>query len=136
MKALRAGKLKAAIRTLSPVLPAGPWAVLADGEKFLWAADSKAAYAADGITLWRVPPSSPDLNPVEKMWGWLRKQLRRMDLADLKAKRPVPGRAAYQARIRNVLKTQRAQVVAAKCALSLKSVCKAVIKAGGARTRH
>lgn len=136
VRALRAGKLKDAIRSLKPVKARGPWTVLADGEKFLWSVDSTAAYERDKIALWRVPPSSPDLNPVEKMWGWVRKQLRAMDLADLKAKRPVPGRLAYKTRIRNLLKTKRAQTAATKFALSLKTVCKAVVRAKGARTRH
>ena len=41
-----------------------------------------AAYRAQKIRLWGVPPKSPDLNPIEMLWGWLRKKLRLMDLAE------------------------------------------------------
>ena len=36
---------------------------------------SKEAYEAKGIHLWQIPPRSPDLNPIEKFWGWLQKDL-------------------------------------------------------------
>ena len=110
--------------------------MLADGEKFLWAAASRAAYVADGIALWRVPPSSPDFNPVGKMWGWLRKRLRPMGLMDLKSKGQAPGKAAYKRRIRNLVNTKSAQGAAAKFVLRLKSVSKVVVKGNGARTRR
>ena len=44
-------------------------------------------------------------------------------LRALEAKRPVPGKTAYKARIRNFLRSKRAQAVAAKFAASMKSVC-------------
>ena len=47
------------------------------------------AYAFKNIQLWDVPPKSPDLNPIEMFWGWIRKKLRSMDLADLRTKRPL-----------------------------------------------
>ena len=52
------------------------------GESFLRAKVCKAAYLAKKISLWDVPAKSPDLNPVEMFWGWLRRKLRLMALAD------------------------------------------------------
>ncbi|CAE7507963.1 unnamed protein product, partial [Symbiodinium natans] len=49
------------------------------------------AMAAKNITLWPVPASSPDLNPVEKFWAWLRRRLRHLDREDLRRKRPPIG---------------------------------------------
>ena len=63
---------------------------------------SKAAYEAKGIRLWQIPPRSPDLNPIQKFWSWLRRELRRRDLQDWEAKRPALGRTAYRARLRAV----------------------------------
>ncbi len=76
-----------------------------------------------GTTLWQIPAKSPDLNPVERFWGWLRKKLRAMDLANAVAKRHALGRMAYIARVKRVLKTMKAQRVASACAKGLRRVC-------------
>ena len=60
------------------------------------------AYRAKRIVLWDCPPKSPDLNPVEMFWGWMRKKLRRMDLADLRKKRKPLGKVAYHAKLKSV----------------------------------
>ena len=64
-KAVRDGKLTAALRLLNPMKKTGPWTVLCDGEGFLRAKVSMTAYRAKKIVLWDVPAKSPDLNPVE-----------------------------------------------------------------------
>ena len=69
---VKAGKLRGAIKRIKPVKPHGPWAVLCDNEGFLNAAKTSAAHRVAKVMLWRVPPRCPDLNPVEKFWGWLR----------------------------------------------------------------
>ena len=135
VKVVNAGKLKNAIQSISPVKPRGPWQVLCDGEKFLWTGASEAACAACGVSMWRVPPKSPDLNPIEKYWGWLRKQLRLKDLADMRAKRPVISKLAYKARVRAICDTQKAKHVASKFAGDMRRVCKEVIKKKGQRSR-
>ena len=84
------------------------------------------------MNLWKIPKHSHDLNPVERFWSWLKKKLRAMDLADCVANRPVLGKTAYKQRIRAVLKTKKAQQVATNCAVSLKKVCKEVVKLKGA----
>ena len=83
------------------------------------------------MTLLRIPAKSPDLNPVERFWAWLRKRLRALDLADAVAKRPVLGKTAYKARVQRV-KGQKAQRVAANCAISLRKKCREVVLKKGA----
>ena len=101
-KAVRDGKLTAALRALNPKKRRGPWTVLCDNEGFLRAKASMAAYSPRSITLWSVPPKSPDLNPVEMFWGWLRKKLRSMDLEDLRKKRRLLDKTAYVARVKGL----------------------------------
>ncbi|CAE8653377.1 unnamed protein product [Polarella glacialis] len=129
------GKLTNAIRSLSPTKPRGPWWVLCDNETFLRTAVSQAAHKAQGISLWSVPPRSPDLNPVEKFWAWLRRTLRQKDWADLRAGRKALDKKAYQARVRSTCRTKRAQAVAASCAGGLRKVCKEVVAKKGAMAR-
>ncbi|CAE8595265.1 unnamed protein product, partial [Polarella glacialis] len=126
------GKLTNAIRSLSPTKPRGPWWVLCDNETFLRTAVSQAAHKAQGISLWSVPPRSPDLNPVEKFWAWLRRTLRQKDWADLRAGRKALDKKAYQAKVRSTCRTKRAQAVAASCAGGLRKVCKEVVAKKGA----
>ena len=132
---VRQGKLVAAIKALDPVNKRGPWWVIADNESFLRTALSKAAYRQQKIKLWGIPPKSPDLNPVEKFWGWVRKQLRAQDFADLRARRRVPGKTAYTLRVKKLLRSARAQRVASNIALGLKRVCKQVAKNKGAASK-
>lgn len=75
---------------------------------------------------------SPDLNPVEKFWSWLRWRMRDMDLADLAAKRPVLGKLAWKARLMRVVRTKKAKAVAANTMANLKKVCATVKKTGAA----
>ena len=121
---------------MSPVSRIGPWTILADGETFLWAPESQRAYTATRVSLWKVPPNSPDLNPVEKMWGWVRKELLLNGLTDLRARRRVPAKQAYKARLVCLLKSRRAQTVASKFVRGYRKVCKDAVQARGARTRH
>ena len=81
---MRDGKLTGAIRSLRPSKRVGPYTVLCDGEKFLQAKKNMHAYRRPKISLWTCPAKSPDLNPVEMFWGWLRKKLWRMYITDLK----------------------------------------------------
>ena len=85
--------------------------------------------------LWHIPPRSPDFNPVEKFWSWVRKQLRAMDLADLKAKRPPVQRTALQARVRSLLRAVKAKSMSKNHVQSLHKTCREVVKTKGAATR-
>ena len=133
LKAVKAGKLKGAVRSLKPQ-GKRPWHVLCDNEKFLKQKDVMNACAKEGIKLWFVPPRSPDLNPVEKYWAWLRRELRQMDLRDLNAKRAVPTKGAIQRRVRNLMKTQKSQRVESSIARGFRKTCQKVIKVKGAHS--
>ena len=68
----------------------------------------------------------------EKFWSWLRRELLRRDLQDLKDKRPVLKKPAYLKRVQAVCRSARAQEVAANCALNFRKACQQVSDAGGA----
>lgn len=135
VEALREGSLMAALRHCNPRKRSGPWGVLCDNEAFLRAGPCCTYYSRHNITLWNLPAKSPDLNPIEKMWGWMRKRLRAMDLADLKAGRPVPGRTAYRERVKRLLRSQKAQTVARNFYSNIRTVAKRVKKAKGGAVR-
>ena len=92
-------------------------------------------HSASKMSLWRVPPKSPDLNPVEKFWGWLRRELLIRDLADLKARRAVLGPSAYKARVTAIMKSKKANLKAGKFAGDFRRVCKEVVRKKGARVK-
>ena len=113
----------------------GPWKIISDNERFLRAEGSKTAYRRFAIELIEMPPRSPDLNPVEKMWGWVRKELRARDLRDFAEGVPVLGKVAYRDRIKRLLRSSRAQAVAKNIAKNFRTVCKRVVKAKGVAVR-
>ena len=133
--ALRSDKMASALRHLRPRGRASPWVVLCDNEHFLTAKESMKAYAAKRIELWQIPPCSPDLNPIEKFWGWLRRELKRRDLKDLQKKRPALSKAAFRMRVRAVLRAQKTQSAASRFAHGLFKVCKEVKSKKGAASR-
>jgi hypothetical protein len=104
-------------------------------EGFLECNVAKKLYSKLRIKMWHVPPRSPDHNPVEKFWAWMRKKLRAPDLKDAVSNRPVLGKTAYRERVRRALKSQEARTVAKICALGLRKVCKRVVESGGIATR-
>ena len=132
---VRQRKLRNAVLSLNPARKTGVKHVLCDNERFLTTAASTRAMRQAKIRLWHIPPLSPDLNPVEKFWAWMRRALRSMDLADCVAGRPVLTRQQYTARIRAVARSQRAQRAAAACATGLRRVCQEVQRRKGAATR-
>ena len=67
-------------------------------------------------------------------WSWLRKKLRAMDLADAVAKRPALTKPLYVARVKRVLRSKKAQTVAAACATGFRKVRKEVVAKNGAAT--
>ena len=90
------------------------------------------AYAQKRVRLWAVPPRSPDLNPIEMFWGWVRRQLRLQDLDDLRHHRAPLTKAAYILRIEALFRSAKAQEVAGKCAMKLRSKCRDVLASSGA----
>ena len=71
------------------------------------------------------------MNPIEMFWGWLRRKLRLMDLADLRQKRRPLGKLAYTQRIRGVIRTSKAQAVAKNFAKRFRTACKQVVRRQG-----
>jgi hypothetical protein len=133
---VRSGGLSQALRKINPGRRVAPWSVLCDNESFLRHPSCRRAYAAKNIQLWGVPPKSPDLNPVEMFWGWVRRQLRLKDLEDLRMKRPTMSRVDYRRRVQGLLRGATAQRMAKRFASTLRMTCKRVIKNMGAAARN
>jgi transposase len=133
--AVRCGKLKEAILRMKPVRRRGPWFILTDNESFLRAPASVEAHRMAKIQLWGIPPRSPDLNPVEKFWSWLRRAVAAKDLVDLRCGRAPVDKAAFKLRVQRLLRTRKAQGVASNCTLNLKKVCAEVVRKDGAASR-
>ena len=55
--------------------------------------------------------------------------------ADIRARRVVLGKFAYTQRVQKLLRSRRAQEVAANIALGFKRVCKQVVANGGAASK-
>ena len=127
-KMVRKGDLVRAVKAVKPVKGAGPWTVLCDNETFLRTKVCSAAHKAVKVKLWSIPRRSPDCNPVEKFWAWLRSRLRAMDLRDAVAKRAVPSKTAYRARVRRLCQTKKAQKVAGNHARALEGVCRIILQ--------
>ena len=95
---------------------------------------AQAAHAKAGVRLWHIPPRSPDLNPAERMWAWMRRKLRDMDLADLKNGRKGVTKGGLKGRVRALFRTSAANAIAGKYARGLRQVCREVIRRRGAAT--
>ena len=135
-RAVEKGKLVAACKAARTDRKRGPWRILCDNESFLKTKLTKAAHLKAKVELWHIPPRSPDLNPVERFWGWLRKRLRAMDLADLKAGRQPVKRAGLKARVRALLESPKAKEVAKSHFMSLHKTCAEVKRKRGAASTH
>lgn len=135
VRALQQGRLRKALGELNPERVRGPWTVLADNEAFLKASPAQTEYERLSVAMWHIPARSPDLNPIEKYWGWLRRQLRALDLQDALAKRTPLSKTAYRRRVRAVCRSPKAKAVAAAYANGLCKVCKEVVQKKGAASR-
>lgn len=131
--AVESGKLVNACKAARPDRTHGPWHVLCDNESFLRA--SSTAHRGVGVHLWQIAPRSPDLNPVEKYWSWLRRKLRAMDLADLVAKRIPVSKKGLKDRVKRLVQTTQSSEVGRKCAAGLRRVCLEVKRKKGGATR-
>jgi hypothetical protein len=129
---LKSGVVMQAVRALQPGRHVGPRRIICDNETFLDCKPCRAFYKKKNIILMHIPPHSPDLNPIESFWGWLRQTLRRRDLEDLRLKRPPLGKTAYKQRVRSVLRSKKAQSVAKAKFRNFKKVCQTVWKKKGA----
>ena len=84
------------------------------------------------VKLWHTPAKSPDLNPVERFWAWLKHKLRKMDLTDALQNRPLLSKKAYRDRIRRVVRSKKAAETAGNIAKSFRKVCRTVAAKRGA----
>ena len=134
--AVKDGKLLGAIKGLNPGKRGCPYTVLCAGERYLHAKRLLPLYRRKKIVMWQCPATSPDLNPVETCWGWMRRKLRKMALADLKAKRTVLQKPEYIARIKSIFRTGKAQQVANAFAWKFRSSCKQLVLRRGAAADH
>ena len=108
--------------------------LLCDNESFMAGNECKKEYRKKNIQLLNIPPRSPDFNPIESFWGWLRQAMRRRNLEDMRDKRPALGKTAWMCRLKRSLKTQKAQTVAKHKFQNLKKACKVVYKKNGAHS--
>ena len=123
------------LRQLNPGVRDRPWRILCDGERFLHSKNALKAYERHGISVWTIPAHSPDLNPIERFWSWLRSELRRRDLQDYKSKRPSLTKDQYIRRVKMVLSSAAASQRASRIAKGFRKVCKEVQKKKGAAAR-
>ena len=65
----------------------------------------------------------------------MRRRLVTLDLRDLRKRKAALGRVAFKRRVQHICKSQKAQRVAASCALGLKKVCHEVIRLYGGMAR-
>ena len=100
-----------------------PLVILCDNECFLTAPASRAAHAKARVKLFHVPARSPDLNPVEMFWSWLRKRLRAMDLDDLRAGRPALAKVSLKLRVRTLIRKPQAMKTATNIFKKLRTKC-------------
>lgn len=134
-EAVNAGNMERALRQVNPGKRGGPWKILTDNESFLRAGPAAAAHRRAKVRLWeRLPAKSPDLNPVEKFWAWLRKRLRAADLKDLNAKREPVGKTEFKRRVRRLIVTEKAKLVASNIYRDLRNAAQECKDRGGAAT--
>ena len=129
--AVNSGALLKALQTANSGKKHGPWRILCDNESFLRAPLSQAAHKKFKVELWKLPAKSPDLNPVEQYWAWVRKKMAAMDLADLAAKRQAIGKCAFKARFLRLVKTPAGKAVAKNCVGHLLKTARVVKDNGG-----
>ena len=124
-----------AVRKLQPGRHT-PRRLLCDNESFLSAKLVRPLYKQRRIRMLHMTARSPDLNPIESFWGWLRRELRRRDLEDLRLKRAPLNKAEYEQRVKQVLRTTKAQNVAKAKFRNFKKVCQEVVRKKGAMSRQ
>ena len=72
-----------------------------DNEKFL---KQPKVYSRHRLTMKCFPPSSGDLNPIETVWAWLRKELAKREMADIDQRRTLTT-AQFRQRAAQILQS-------------------------------
>ena len=135
VKVLNSGSLSRAMQALRSSSGRKPWSILCDNESFLSCKPCEILYKKKHMRLLHIPARSPDFNPIESFWGWLRQHLRLLDLSDLRKGRKPLGKSAYRLRVKSVLKSAKAQAVAKAKFNNFKKVCQEVWAKKGAASR-
>lgn len=135
VKVVKSGKLTQAVQKLRSGRSRAPWKILCDSESFLEAKPCRKVYITKRFQLLHIPARCPDLNPIESFWGWVRARLRNRDLEDLNRGRQPLGKTAYRTRVRNFLRSRKAQDVAKAKFKAFKKVCQEVKDKRGAASR-
>ena len=84
-----------AARVLAPTLEPGDIVVM-DNLSVHKNNAARAAIEKAGAEIWKLPPYSPDLNPIEKMWSKVKAYLRKAKARDADALYQAVGRAMAQ----------------------------------------
>ena len=63
-----------------------------------------SVYAQHGLTMKCFPPNSGDLNPIEMVWAWLRKELAKKEMVDLDEDRSLTA-AEFRRRASHILRS-------------------------------
>ena len=134
-EAVTRGDFRAAVKAASG-RARGPWIVLCDNEGFLSSTLCETARKKAKVSMWRVPARSPDLNPAEKYWSWLRRRLRALDLMDAKAKKLVLSKAEYRTHVRRVMNAARSNTVAANIVGGVRKTCRDIHALGGGAAKR
>ena len=71
--------------------------VFHDGERALHSPPAMSAYATVGVQCGKLPPSSPDLNPIENVWAMLNSRLASTKPAAWESEK------AFRVRVRNAV---------------------------------
>ena len=90
-------------------MPALRRAVAGEASKKIWHDNEKflvqpATYRRNGLQSITYPPNSGDLNPIETVWAWLRRDLGRRELEDLREGRDISV-SQFRQRVARVLAT-------------------------------
>jgi transposase len=76
----------------------GKAALVLDGERCMHGEEAAAALKTLKVTVHKLPPASPDFNPIENAWAELQKRLRKTDPGTLETE------ADFKARVANAVK--------------------------------
>ena len=59
------------LQLISDATPKGRYAIVIM-DRASWHSNKTAAFKFDNLSIMHLPPYSPELNPIERVWSWLR----------------------------------------------------------------
>jgi hypothetical protein len=106
--------------------PNGPWFYLHDNASYHGSDRSRTWFHNNGVSLIKLPPHSPDLNPIENLWADLK---RRVELRNARSIQELKE-------IINSEWTNTSQLFCSSLVDSMPDRMRAVVAAGGFKTRY